>query len=273
MPDAKIAVSALPPLKPWGKSKTAHLLNGELMELCRLKRAVFLAHSELWVVDEDGKLDPRILRDKVHLSQSGLGLFLRDTKPFLTGARPRHHSGHRSSHNTNVEDSGSYATAVKGKSVSSRENAEKPVQKQSHSKADTVDADKRKEGQVKRLDPSMHNQAAGERGNYDDRGQGRRDFERPMHDESRGHAQFPYVSGSDGQYYERRPPTPTRYSNYAPPSRGECVDSDYYGPYVDSDYYGPYYPGAMPPPPPPLTPPRDFYPPRGYFDQPHAYFY
>jgi hypothetical protein len=86
LPAATVAVSALPPLKPWMRSKTARQLNASLKDLCTTKRAVFLPHHALWATDDDGKLYPQVLRDQVHLSQSGLGLFVRETKAFLNGA-------------------------------------------------------------------------------------------------------------------------------------------------------------------------------------------
>jgi hypothetical protein len=62
-------------------------LNGELSDLCRKRGVAFLSHEALWQVEDYGKLDPNILADNVHFSQLGLGLYLRETKEFLVGAR------------------------------------------------------------------------------------------------------------------------------------------------------------------------------------------
>ena len=86
LPAATIAVSALPPLKPWMRSKTARQLNADLKDLCVKKSAVFLSHNALWATDNDGKLYPRVLKDLVHLSRIGLGMLLRETKVFFNGA-------------------------------------------------------------------------------------------------------------------------------------------------------------------------------------------
>jgi hypothetical protein len=86
LPEAKVAVSALPPLKPWVRSKTAHQLNLELSKLCHQKRVTFLRHDALWTIDDEDKLNPQILNDRVHLSNYGLALLLRDTKKFLSSA-------------------------------------------------------------------------------------------------------------------------------------------------------------------------------------------
>lgn len=115
MPDAKIAVSALPPLKPWGKSRPMHLT-------WKSWNCVAMPHNELWEVDDDGMLDPRILRDKVHLSMAGLGLFLRDTKAFLTGSRARHNSHSHTSTSGDGNCSASYASMVAGQHSSSKKD-------------------------------------------------------------------------------------------------------------------------------------------------------
>jgi hypothetical protein len=124
MPDAKIAVSAVPPLKPWGKCKTAHQLNDELSDLCHQRGVVFLPHKALWEKDEHGKLDPNLLADNVHFTQLGLGLYLQETKALFVGARNTV-SGHKkgqwyesapASHTNNDSNNrrGSYAAVTVG---------------------------------------------------------------------------------------------------------------------------------------------------------------
>jgi hypothetical protein len=287
MPDAKIAVSSIPPLKPWGKSKVAHALNMELMDLCRAKKAVFLPHDELWLLDEDGLLNPRILRDRVHLSPAGLGLFLRDTKEFLTGTRPRRNSAaHQPSHASNeVVSSKSYASSVVESQTAGRKNDKNVTPKQHKARRDGES--RGQEESVGRSEPPAH--AQGDRrvsSNGESRNQRAGDHERTVprdiENQSRGGAHS--AEGSDDR---RSPVQHCIHHDHAPPSRNEHPvyreypaippragywhpgDDDYYA--LDTSHFAPYYPSAVPPPP--LPPPRDFYPARGYYDHhPHAYY-
>jgi hypothetical protein len=287
MPDAKIAVSSIPPLKPWGKSKAAHALNMELMDLCRAKKAIFLPHDELWLLDEDGLLNLRILRDRVHLSPVGLGLFLRDTKEFLTGTRPRRNSAaHQPSHASNeVVSSKSYASTVVERQTAGRESDKNVTPKQHKARRDGES--RGQEESVGRSEPPSH--AEGDRrvsSNGESRNQRAGDHERTVardtEYQSRGGAQS--AEGSD----DRRSPVQRRvHHDHAPPCRNEHPvyheypplppragywhpgDDDYYA--HDTSHFAPYYSSAMSPPPPP--PPRDFYPARGYYDHhPLAYY-
>jgi len=83
MPAAEIAVSAIPPQRPWMKSPICAAFNARLQSLCADRKVLFLSHIQLWQRDLHNRLDPLILRDKVHLSNKGLGLLLRDVKSFL----------------------------------------------------------------------------------------------------------------------------------------------------------------------------------------------
>ena len=81
-PNAEIALSAIPPQKPWGNNRVCESMNVVLSKECNKLGVCFIAHNPLWS-KKDNKLNPRILRDKIHLSQTGLGLFLREIKIFL----------------------------------------------------------------------------------------------------------------------------------------------------------------------------------------------
>jgi hypothetical protein len=88
LPEAKIAISSIPPSRPWTNLKTVRAVNMALQGLCADMRLTFLPHAALWKEDNNGKIDPTVLSDKVHLSQSGLGFLLRDIKAFLAGSAP-----------------------------------------------------------------------------------------------------------------------------------------------------------------------------------------
>jgi hypothetical protein len=274
-PDAKIAVSGIPPLKPWGKSKVAHQLNMELIDLCYMRRVTFLPHDALWEVDEDGLLNPRILRDKVHLSPEGLGYFLRDTKPFLTGARQRHSSAASAYHYNTNDRSMSYASAAGGHDGSREGN------NTASKRSSLQNADIQGKGATGRPDTSSCHEPDRCSDNYGV-SRGRGDSVQARGDamtvnRSRAGAQPHYVddSGSGGDRHFVGSRQNTMYSDAtrsaplprsAHPSQVHEVDyRDFYvhGP---SPQY-PLYPSAMP-----FPPPRDFYPPRGYYEYPHEYY-
>jgi hypothetical protein len=284
MPDAKIAVSGIPPLKPWGKSKVAHQLNMELVDLCYTKRVTFLPHDALWEVDEDGLLNPRILRDKVHLSPEGLGYFLRDTKPFLTGARPRHSSAASAYHyNTNdgADDrSMSYASAAGGHGGSREGN------NTASKRSSLQNADIQGKGATGRPDTSSRHEPDRRSDDYGET-RGRGDSEQARGDamtvtRSRTGAQPHYVddsgSGGDRHFVGNSQNTMYRDATRTAPSPrnahpSQVHDVDYRDFYMHgpSPQY-PLYPSAMPFPPPPPPPTRDFYPPRGYYEYPHDFY-
>jgi hypothetical protein len=85
VPDAQIAVSAIPPQKPWKRIITVRKMNERLDDLCKVNGATFLPHAAVWSTDSDGKVDPSVIKDKVHFSPRGLGLYLREVKAFLFG--------------------------------------------------------------------------------------------------------------------------------------------------------------------------------------------
>jgi hypothetical protein len=116
-PEAKIGVSAIPPQRPWAKSRIVRTLNVALRDLCKDIGATNLPHETLWREDESGMLNPDLLGDKVHLSNLGLGLLLRDCKPFLVGkAETRDRDViDRADHFPPLSAPGSYANAAQSK--------------------------------------------------------------------------------------------------------------------------------------------------------------
>ena len=81
--EATVAVSAVPPLRTWSKLRTSRAFNSALRDMCKTTKTAFLSHDALWKEDREGRIDPSVLMDPVHLSPAGLGLFLRDVKSFL----------------------------------------------------------------------------------------------------------------------------------------------------------------------------------------------
>jgi len=162
MPSAQIAVSALPPMKPWTKLRTVRKYNEELKQLCVTKNVTFLPHDALWTVDDNGRIDPTVLSDRVHMSPSGLSLFLRDTKPFVTGRQSSPGQPHKARNNT-VKEQNNYVNTqnsnVKGQFNSGTQrplNSSKVTVQSSDRNDSTV-------GQPPMPPPHYSNSAGGER--------------------------------------------------------------------------------------------------------------
>ena len=88
-PSAEIALSAIPPQKPWKNSAVCERINREIKAVCNERQATFLPHAALWE-KKNNKLDPLLLSDKVHFSNKGLGLFLREVKQFFSDEGDRY---------------------------------------------------------------------------------------------------------------------------------------------------------------------------------------
>ena len=84
-PSASIAVVAVPPQTKTSKNRVAKAVNSKLAELSDQHDVEFLSLESLWesVVGNSLKHDSKILTDGIHLSDKGLGMFLREVKPFL----------------------------------------------------------------------------------------------------------------------------------------------------------------------------------------------
>jgi hypothetical protein len=254
MPDAKIAVCAVPPLKPWGLCKAVRQLNGELRDLCRKRGVAFLSHEALWQVDDYGKLDPDILTDDVHFSQLGLGLYLRETKEFLVGARTTG-GGHKKDKTREdkaarhaITDSsiarGSYADVVAERQRAPRDDrdtARPPVT--SELRTDPPSHPTNGSHWV-RSPPSSRGQAT----RYHGESQGTGDYYSAYHPPGRGSPalnvrdaapQTPYSPDSYDRYNDG-----ASYSGWAPypefQARGDRADHSQQWPVYPETYYG-YY--------------------------------
>jgi hypothetical protein len=225
LPKAEVAVSAVPPQKPWGRLNVIRKLNERLAHLCKANGTTFLSHNALWSTDSDGKVDPSVIVDKVHFSPRGLGLYLREVKAFVFGRQSRK-DNHASSlmqssaaidlsprHPPNSSKT-SYASIVKNqktKEIESKDGA-KPDNQSSHSTNCTQSSE-------------THAAREGSDGRGDNRPDPYRLMPVPMqypfpfmmgHGQNPFHSQMPMFNHPMFQWYYGRPP-PTGAAGWPTP--------------------------------------------------------
>ena len=95
-PGASIAVAAIPPQSQPGKNRLIRVVNRRLGELCDQQNVCFLSQVSIWecVHGDNLSQESNILSDKIHLSEKGLGLYLREVKDFLFPSRRRKAAQH-----------------------------------------------------------------------------------------------------------------------------------------------------------------------------------
>jgi len=126
-PTARTVVAAIPPQSHNRENDKISKTNSELANMCG-KNVCFLSLKSIWKRDQQGKINPVLLADKVHYSARGLALFLREAKAVLYAA------------NTDIDkkEHASYASVTKHNltTSSSEQGLQQPSQVAPPNKAD-----------------------------------------------------------------------------------------------------------------------------------------
>ncbi|XP_070212587.1 serine-rich adhesin for platelets-like [Littorina saxatilis] len=81
-PTATTFVAAIPPQSHHKRNEKISKINSELANICG-ENVSFLSLKSVWKRDQQGKINPGLLADKVHYSARGLSLLLREAKAVL----------------------------------------------------------------------------------------------------------------------------------------------------------------------------------------------